>query len=146
MLGGRHSHAKALKRQPSLSPQRDDRNHTESSCAAKQLAAVCWYWCVFERCEFLYSARLGPVNVSAVVHADDKDDASSVVDSIEHAVRATTGTEQTRQVVSKRLANPAWLTCQIAEGELDDGRQHARRKRVETASRCCGETNLEGRG
>jgi hypothetical protein len=44
--------------------------------------------------------QLGPVNVSVVIHSDDEDDASSVVDSIEHAVRPTTGTEQTRQVVS----------------------------------------------
>jgi hypothetical protein len=54
--------------------------------------------------------QLGPVNVSAVIHSDDEDHACSVVDSIEHAVRPTTGTEQTRQVVSERLADPAWLT------------------------------------
>lgn len=44
--------------------------------------------------------RLWPVDVSAVVHSDDEDDASSVVDSIEHAVGPATGTEQTGQVIS----------------------------------------------
>lgn len=43
---------------------------------------------------------LGPVDVSAVVYSDDEDRASSAVDSIEHAVRPTTGTEKTHQVVS----------------------------------------------
>ena len=84
-----------------------------------------WYGCVFDRCALrdgsttsvcrdsadrfqIYRRstspsgqhRLRSVNVSAVVHSDDEDDASSVVDSIEHAVGPATGTEQSRQVVS----------------------------------------------
>ncbi len=67
------------------------------------------------------------VNVRSMVDVNDKDPLRLVVDAVQHPVGTAACAEQAAEFALEGLADAVWLTCQVAEHELDDRRHDTRR-------------------
>jgi len=67
-----------------------------------------------------------------------------VVYAVQHAVRAAPGAVQPGQFTPQRLADSPRFARQVAEGELNQRREHSRRQLVQVTPRGGGEPNRVG--
>ena len=59
-----------------------------------------------------------------------------VVDAVEHAIRATSGTVDTGEFVAKGSSNPLWVLDQRSGDEIDDRCTHRFGELLGDRSRC----------
>ncbi len=59
-----------------------------------------------------------------------------VIDAVEHAIRATSGTVDAGEFVAKGSSNPLWVLDQRSGDEINDGGTHCLGQLLGDRSRC----------
>ncbi len=86
------------------------------------------------------------VYIGTMVDSQNLDAVSVIVDRVEDPVRATSGTKEALELPLKRLAHATGCVRQVAEGELDDRGDDARRDALKVPPRRCCQNNFVAHG
>lgn len=82
------------------------------------------------------------VDVGSVVDVNDVDPLRFVIDAVEQAVGTAASTKQAAEFALEGLADAVRLARQVAERELDDGRNDAGRDALQRAPSWAGELDV----
>jgi hypothetical protein len=77
-----------------------------------------------------------PVDVTPVVNSQDRDLVGLVVDAIQNAVRATSGTVNAGKFVAEGSPDSLWIFDQDSRDEIDDSCTHRFGELLGDRSRC----------